>query len=285
MNHDQLDASLSGMRDTLLGISSLIMAADSRCPSRVAQLGKRAAMLICIASVAQAQEPQEPRRHEHGHFIVTDVAEGVHQIDVRRAHIEHNETLDIHIDIEQGAAPGALYLSMGGYALDLNGCRSGATSAFTIQIAGSFGSRAITFSSGTSLVDMAAAFRQLAGPLGVSANASGTGIRLESAGIGRSAFVSARVLHDGNINGYPLGIYTDDPQAGGLDFASSYNTSSTVRDGGRDMVATVNGEPAATHGTWLSVDGHSLELRMMLSDELAETPDDFRAFRLRRRPD
>lgn len=207
-----------------------------------------------IASIDQAAAEVALRRG-FDHIALTNVSPEVLFSDITEANLDPGESLDLEIFVRQSAQQGALFLSMGGTSLNLGG----ATSTFTLEIAGSLGTRALSFSSSMTLSNIAAGINAFSKETGVHAVASGTGIALQSTGFGSGDFTSVKVLSHGGIHGADnLGIYqmleddADTPDGTtGVSF-QSLQAFRGIDDPGQDIVAAVDGEPVYGQGATLT---------------------------------
>ena len=80
-------------------------------------------------------------------YQVSGVAAGVTDFRINGAKFESG-SLTVNVLVTQSAQQAGLYLSMGGTTIDLS-----AGTSFTIEVTGSLGSRELTFTSGTTLVE------------------------------------------------------------------------------------------------------------------------------------
>ncbi|MFH1747499.1 MAG: flagellin [Planctomycetota bacterium] len=118
----------------------------------------------------------------------------------------------------------------------------------TIQVAGNRGTETLTFSSGTTITDMAAAINQATDLTGVSAFASTGGtdtLVLNSSNYGSSEFVSVQVLTDGGT-GFATNLSAGDQGDG--------------RDNGQDASVSINGVTAITDGLRASMRSQALSV-------------------------
>ncbi len=170
-----------------------------------------------------------------------------------------------------------MYLSMGGTGLDL----AAANSSFPIEIAGSLGSRELTFTSGTTMTSIAAAINTFTDITGVQAAviASGTsnGIKLNSKEFGSSDFVSVKVVNDGGLSTTNLGLYNCASQNFAAlnttrvtDFSTT-TASNGVRDTGQDIGATINGITATSNGKTARINSDFLDVQVSLDTSTSQT--------------
>lgn len=184
-------------------------------------------------------------------------------------------TQDVDVLVTNSAQQAGLFMSFGG-ALDLNS----AISTFVFEVVGSKGSRELSFSSGTSLADMAAAINTFTDVTGVTATASGTGIKLESEEWGSDEFTTVKVRNAGGAAGG--GIY----QLNATNFNASQTSGATtfagagngVTDSGQDLGATINGVQAITNGKTARVNSDFLDVAVTLGDTAAQTRANVSAF-------
>jgi len=201
------------------------------------------------------------------------------------------EELGLDVLVTASAQQGALYLSLGvigvpGQQGTLDLGNSGLqNSTFSIEIAGNAGSRVLSFSSGQTLGQIAAAINTFTGSTGVIAETVSStgfgsvsprgGIALRSAGFGEDDFVSVEVVDnasvvaaDGTTSG--LGVYRFDEDnanpfgvpffdgtgefGNGIDESSRVSFAdavTAVADAGRSVAGTINGVEAIGRGTEL----------------------------------
>ncbi len=206
-------------------------------------------------------------------YDVTSVSSNVTDYQINGAKFE-TDTLDVSVIVTQSAQQGGVYLSFGGASLDLGGTAE-VTSSFTVEISGALGSRQLTFASGQTMTQIAAAINTFTDVTGVTASASSSGstggITLKSSNYGSEEFVSVRVTDDGTIgSSNSIGLYTY--QAGDAD---SVDTSSLVtfastsaqngfKDAGQDIGGTINGVAATGSGRDISINTDFLDVKMTL---------------------
>jgi flagellin len=204
-------------------------------------------------------------------YKVNAIASGIADFKINGAKFNSN-SLDVNVLVTQSAQKGVLYLSMAGTSIDL-----GTNSSFTIEIAGSLGSRELTFSSGTTNAQIAAAINTFSEITGVKATASATGIKLASSDFGSSKFVSVKVVADGTMAGTNVGIYGfNATNANAVDASSlvAFNAGTAkngVRDDGQDLGATINGIVATAAGKTARINTDFLDVQVTLDDTTAVT--------------
>jgi flagellin len=204
-------------------------------------------------------------------YQVSGVAAGVTDYKINGAKFETG-SLSVNVLVTQSSQQAGQFLSMGGTTIDI-----GTQSSFTLEVAGSLGSRELSFTSSTSLSDIAAAINTFKEVTGVEAAASGTGLSLTSSAFGTEEFVSVKVVDDGSISGTNIGIY---------DFtADNFNTVDTASkvlftaaaatngrsDFGQDIGATINGITATSDGKTARINTDFLDVELTLSTAASQT--------------
>ncbi|MEQ9616432.1 MAG: flagellin [Phycisphaerales bacterium] len=197
-------------------------------------------------------------------YDTTSVAGTVDSFSVNRAKLAFGETRDVDVLVTQSAQQAALALSFGG-AIDL----TNATSAFVIELTGAKGSRELSFSSGTTLADFAAAINTFKEVTGVSALVSGAGhVRLDTVGLGSDEFVTVKVINDGGETGAIVSKDTTDVDA--IGGAGSTTTAFTaagngITDEGQDIAGTINGVTLVGKGTTGRINTEFLDIEIDLT--------------------
>ncbi len=204
-------------------------------------------------------------------FKVSGVASGVSDYRVNAAKYGSG-ALNVDVLVTGSAQQGGLFMSAGGSNLDLGG----ATSSFVIEIGGSLGSRQLTFSSGTSLANIAAQINTFKDVTGVTAATSGTGLKLTSTDFGSSQFVSVKVVDDGGIgSSNNIGVYNladQDFNASKTTRLSSFaNASNAITDSGQDVKATINGITATSDGKTARISTDFLDVELTLDNSTSQT--------------
>ncbi len=211
-------------------------------------------------------------------FSVNNVGGEVNSFKVNGAKLEFEGTRDVEVVVTQSAQRAGLFLSAGAAALDLTS--AGAT--FVIEITGSKGSREFSFASGVTLADVATTINSFKDVLGVSADASGTGLRIDSIEFGSDEFVSVKVVNDGGLTAAGTGIYeydATDTNTADTGIVSTFTAATTkVTDEGQDVGATINGLVATTKGTVARVNSDFLDVQIDITDTDAQSRDSFTAF-------
>ncbi|MDX2130472.1 MAG: flagellin [Planctomycetota bacterium] len=204
-------------------------------------------------------------------FRVSGVATGVSDYRVNAAKFS-GASLNVDIQVTTSAQQAGLFLSAGGSNVNLN-----TNSALVLEIAGSKGSRELSFSSGTTLAKITDAINSFSDVTGVEAVVSGTGILIRSEDFGSSEFVSVKVVNAAGINSTsngdastPVrGIYNRQSAAfnsNNTTIASTFsNATNAVRDVGQNVRATVNGLAAVSNGKVLRVNSDFLDVEVSLS--------------------
>lgn len=207
-------------------------------------------------------------------YQTENVSASVETFKVNGAKLGFGDTLDVNVLVVGSAQVGGFLLSFGAASIDL----AGPNEQFVLEVAGSKGSRELSFSSGATLVDIAKAINTFTAVTGVKASVSAaTGIRLESDAFGLDEFVSVGVTNSGGIgSASAIGIYNfqalnagaADPDSGGagtpLATFGSVAAQNRVTDHGRDVLATVNGIVATARGTTVRINTDFLDVEVDL---------------------
>ncbi len=213
-------------------------------------------------------------------YEVDGVAAGVTDYRVNGAKFE-GDSQDISVIVTQSAQQGSLYLSLGGPQLNLGGA-SEVTSTFTVEISGALGSRELTFSSGQTLTQIAAAINTFSDVTGVTATASAAGttggITLRSSDFGSQEFVSIKVVDNGTIGtASNIGIYNfEDDDADTVDTSAHQDYSSSAasngyKDSGQNIGGTINGVAATGKGKTIAINTDFLDVSLTLSTSASQT--------------
>ncbi|MCA3006416.1 MAG: flagellin [Phycisphaerales bacterium] len=209
-------------------------------------------------------------------FTSNNVSAGVTDFRVNSAKLARGGTIDVQALVTTSAQQGTLFLSTNGN-LNLNG---GGNGLFTIEVNGQFGARELTFASGTTRAQIAAAINTYSDVTGVTADvyssgASTNGVRLRSTNFGFDSFVSVRVVNSAGIAGGNTGIYTMQAQSGDRPDASTGTAFSTanavngIRDRGQNIEATVNGVAATSNGRRVRINTDFLDVELTFNEALA----------------
>jgi len=221
-------------------------------------------------------------------YVTSGVSTEVSQFRVDGAKLGFGETRDVDIVVTNSAQVGGFLLSFGGANLDLGA----ATDQFVLEIAGALGSRELSFASGAALTDIASQINTFSDVTGVSATASGTGLRLDSTGVGSDQFVTVKVVEEGGLTaavGGAVGVYnflaTDsagaDPNSGGAGTPlATYDSTAAengVTDAGQDVQGTINGIVGVSRGSELSINTDFLNVTVDLALGTPSTPGEANA--------
>ncbi|MEM9420610.1 MAG: flagellin [Planctomycetota bacterium] len=194
-------------------------------------------------------------------FNLESQATTVNEVKVNAAKIPAGETRDVKVLVTQSAQNAGFFLSTNG-ALDL----SAADATFRFDLAGSIGSREFSFASGTALADIAATVNTFTEITGISAVASGTGVKFNSVGLGSDEFVQVDIRDDAGQAGSVLNLSSNASltasTVGGTTFAAANNP---LRDAGQDIGATINGVAATTKGASARVSSDFLDVEIDLT--------------------
>lgn len=201
-------------------------------------------------------------------FTTEGVSAAVEDFSIRGAKFETDE-LGVDVVVTQSAQQGQLYINTGGARLDLGG----QTSSFVIEIAGSLGSRELSFSSGTSAATMATTINSFSDVTGLTASASASGVTIKSVEYGTSEFTSVKVVDDGGLQAVAAGVGIfkfDADDANSIDTSSGIDIDSEaasqgIRDLGQNVGATINGLVATSKGRTISVNSDFLDVKLTLS--------------------
>ncbi len=151
----------------------------------------------------------------------------------------------VEVELVQSAQPG-----------ELQYVASSVPNEVTIEIQGKIGATTISFASGTTGAQIAAAINAVSDSTGVSAQASGasgaSGVRIFSSELGSQQFVKLSVLPGG-------GSFPVQDSAGNPD----------THDEGRDAIAMVNGARSTGDGNHLRLKTSSLDLELVLDRQFA----------------
>jgi len=197
-------------------------------------------------------------------YVTDNVNTQVGAFMVRGAKLDFNGSLDVDVLVIASAQVGGFMLSLGGPTIDLGA----SDDQFVLEIGGSKGSRELSFSSGTTLANIASAINSFTSVTGVQAVVSGTGVRIVSTGYGQDEFVSVRVSDDGGIGtAGGIGIYnllSNDANAAGGSVTTFQSADRRVTDYGQDVRASVNGILATTRGTEVQINTDFLDVAVDL---------------------
>lgn len=194
--------------------------------------------------------------------IATSAIAGVN---VTGAQFGTNASIPVEVEVVSSAQTAGLFLSG-----NTTGAAGSLLSSVTLEIAGVDGVQVLTFISGTSLDDVAAAVNRVTSTTGVSAslvNAADatSGLTFNSIRYGSDQFVSVR----------PIGESGDF-----FETFTAQNGVATQRDEGRDVTAIVNGALATGDGLSVSLKTPALSVDLDLTGDFANTTNSQRTFRI-----
>ncbi|MFN4243615.1 MAG: flagellin [Tepidisphaerales bacterium] len=152
---------------------------------------------------------------------------------VNAAAVPDNASVNVVVNVLQSAQTGVLAYTGGTLG----------TGGATILISGTKGAQQLSFASGTTISQIAAAINAVKAATGLSAQISGTNIRINSTDYGSKAFVSVTVV-------------------------SGTFTMSGNKDFGRDAIVQVNGAEATANGKDVSFRSSLLDLEFTIGDSI-----------------
>ncbi len=203
-------------------------------------------------------------------FKTSNVAAGVSDFRINAAKYTGG-SMNADILVTGSAQQGGFFLSFGATSID-----TGVGSQFTIEVGGASGTRQLTFSSGTTLANIAAAINSFTSVTGTQAATSGTGIKLTSTEYGSAQYSSIKIVKAAGIaSSGQEGIY--DLNAANTNasqttrrstFASAVNT---ITDNGQDLKATINGIVATANGRTARINTDFLDIEATLTTTQAQT--------------
>ena len=201
-------------------------------------------------------------------YNTSTVAAGVSSYQVNGAKLSNGQSLAVQAIVTKSAQNAGLFLSTNG---NLN--LGGTNGTFSIEVAGAQGSRQFSFASTTTVANIVTAINTFKSVTGVSAKASGTGLKLASTDFGSSQFVSVKTISAGGITGSGVGVYGLAAANFGTTTGSATtfaNATNGVRDTGQDVVATINGITATTDGSTARVNSDFLDVSLNLNKTTAQ---------------
>jgi flagellin len=203
-------------------------------------------------------------------FKTSSVNAGVSDYKINAAKY-NGAALNVNVLVTGSAQQGGMFMSFGAASID-----TATGSQFTIEVGGAVGSRQLTFSSSTTLTNIAAAINSFTSITGAAATVSGTGIRLDATEFGSASFTSLRVVNAGGIaNGGQQGVY--DLQAANTTAANTTRVSTfagasnTKTNKGKDLAATINGVAATAVGKTARINTDFLDVEVTLTDSQSRT--------------
>ena len=201
-------------------------------------------------------------------FAVDSVDSEVSDFQVNGAKLGFGDTRDVSVLVTNSAQVGGFILSFGGANIDLGS----AGETFTIEVAGAEGSRELSFSSGTSVDDIADTINTFTDVTGVTASSDGGGrLDVTSDKEGSDEFVSITVVDDGAIaagdgifglSATDTSVASTTASADATLFSAATNA---LKDSGQDVEATINGITAVTKGTEASINTDFLSVEVDLT--------------------
>ncbi|MBL8875785.1 MAG: flagellin [Phycisphaerae bacterium] len=202
-------------------------------------------------------------------FKTSGVAAGVADYKINAAKFQGSANVDVLVT--GSAQQGGMFLSFGAASID-----TGTGSQFTIEVGGASGSRQLTFSSSTSLTNIAAAINSFTSITGVNASVSSTGIKLSASDFGSANFVSLRVVDAGSVgSGGNIGVYdlvSNNTNASAGTRRNSFDqVTNTITNKGKDMQATINGVAAITNGKTARINTDFLDVETTLTTGQSQT--------------
>jgi flagellin len=212
-------------------------------------------------------------------FKTSGVQSGVADFRVNAAKYS-GSSMAVDMQVTTSAQQGGLFLSLGGTSLNI-----GTGSSFVVEIAGSKGSRELSFSSGTTLAKMVQTINTFSDVTGVTASLSSgaTRIGLSSSDFGSSEFVSVKVIDAGGINsttngdgGTPTrGVYgrtSSDWNTADTTIKSTFvNANNGIADYGQDLQGTINGMAVTSHGKTARINTDFLDVELTLTTGQAQS--------------
>ncbi|MCF7958652.1 MAG: flagellin, partial [Phycisphaerae bacterium] len=156
--------------------------------------------------------------------------------------------MTVSVDQTTSAQTGIAYLSGA----------SVSTTALSIQIGSSRGNTELTFAAGTTQANIATAVNAVKEVTGVSGTVSGGVVKLNSVDFGTDSYVSVEIL-SGQQTGTGIHVNTD----------AAGTSSSSVKDYGVNIEATVNGTSATGSGKKLTIRTAMLDAEIDLSNTQA----------------
>ncbi|MDX2114737.1 MAG: flagellin hook IN motif-containing protein [Planctomycetota bacterium] len=276
----RLDALISDLRGAISSTPAAPTTADAQ--ARIDSLIRSihdAAALGPRGAAAHAEFPSLTSAASTGYepFYVT----GLENVADFNFDIKFDTQLDLRVAVTASAQQAGLFLALGASTIPDD---------LAIEIAGARGATQLSFASGSSFADIAAAINALAPQTGVRAQTDSdqqglAGIKLVSSDFGSTEFLSVRVIDSGRIDDLysAAGIY----ELQQFDF-NTVNTDPAARtrfgdaaqpvvDSGRDVQGSINGRAALGRGKRLAVESPGFNVKLEL---LADSPDSIGAQRL-----
>jgi flagellin len=204
-------------------------------------------------------------------FNVSSVNAGIDSFSVNAAKLGFGQTRQVDITVTQSAQNAGQFVSFGATPLDLGS----AGEQFVLEITGSKGVREFSFASATTITAIQDSINSFTSVTGISAATSGTGVRLDSVGFGKSESVKIKVLDAGNfVSAAGIGIYqlsATDTGTANLPSVVLLGAAATgVSDTGQDVAATINGVVATGKGVKASISTDFLSVELNLTTATAQ---------------
>ncbi len=198
-------------------------------------------------------------------YQVSGVDSQVENVKVNGAKLEFGKTLDVEVSVTQSAQVGGFLMQFGGASLDL----ATADDQFVIEVAGTEGSRELSFSSGATVQEIVDTVNTFKDVTGVEATISGTDdMRLVSTERGEDEFVTIKVVDDGGQTaGAGVTALDDTSELTASGTASAWNAGSLANgltDEGQNVEAFINGQKATTKGTTARINTDFLDVEVDL---------------------
>jgi len=162
-------------------------------------------------------------------------------LQVHQAQFGTRDYIPVEVEVTQSAQKAGLYFTSAQISAPV-----------TIELAGNTGMVSLSFISGTAASAIAAAINVVGDATGVSAIASSTGFRLQSAGYGSDQWISVRALPN--------------DEGGTMDMVDA-DGAQVERDYGQDAAATINGADSIGSGLNLILNTATLDIDLTLDDD------------------
>jgi len=174
-------------------------------------------------------------------YVLSGVAwSAMPALQVHQAQFGTRDYIPVEVEVTQSAQKAGLYFTSAQISAPV-----------TIELAGNTGMVSLSFISGTAASAIAAAINVVSDATGVSAVASSTGFRLQSAGYGSDQWISVRALPN--------------DEGGTMDMVDA-DGAQVERDYGQDAAATINGADSIGSGLNLILNTATLDIDLTLDD-------------------
>ena len=274
----EVEALVKGIRADLTGLSA---GASALAGTRSRLDG----ILGSIAKIADAPDADAVKRladpaTDAFNFSLTYLAPQIASARVRSYKLSVAEGRDVNATVTQSAQTAALRLSFAAPNLQLGGTNG----TFVFEVQGARGSVQLSFSSGTSIANIAVTVNFFTQSTGVHATLSGGGVRLDSVGYGSDEFVRVRVVNPSSIKGGGIYQYqADNANAVNPKNGTSYSAAiNGVTDHGQDIAGTIDGITGVGRGLTLSIPKDSIDVDFTFTAAGAQRLASFRAVHLLR---